>query len=124
MMPVVLVLFLALIVLALPAAYSLGRGSVLVPPDREGEIAERDRFIDRLRTLADQHRGSSPELAALIVDEVDHRRAVGGERPEAFGPFSDPRTWGPDGPEGLEGLEGLERRAGTDEPERREPPGA
>ncbi|CAM3579323.1 hypothetical protein [Nocardioides zeicaulis] len=100
MFPVVLVLFLVLMVLALPAAYGLGRSSVLVPPDRAGEIAERDRFIGRLRDLAEQHRETSPELAALVIDEVDHRRAVEGERPESFGPFSDPRTWGPDGPEG------------------------
>ena len=99
MTPVVLVLLFALMLLALPAAYGLGRSSVLVPPDRAGEIAERDRFIGRLRDLAEQHRETAPHLAALIVDEVEHRRAVEGERPESFGPFSDPRTWGPDGPE-------------------------
>lgn len=106
MLPAVLVLFLVLLVLALPAAYGLGRSSVLVPPDRAGEIAERDRFIARLRDLAEQHRETSPGLAAEIIDEVDHRRAVEGVRPESFGPFSDPRTWGPDGPEGSAGPTG------------------
>lgn len=120
MSPAAVLLLLVLLVLALPAAYALGRGSVLVPPDREGEIAERDRFIDRLRDLADAHRESSPELAALIVDEVDHRRAVGGEVASSFGPFSDPRTWGPDGPEGLTGL-GPDRPDGRERPQ---PPGA
>ncbi len=84
-MPLVMVIFLALVVVAMPTAYWLGRSSALAPmgPPPGAQplaVAERDAFIEQLRELAWQHRDVSPELSTIIIDEISthHRRLSSG----------------------------------------------
>lgn len=74
------VLFLALLAVALPVAFWLGRSTAPPVPASADALAERDAFIEQLRELAWQHRDVSPELSTIIIDEIStrHRRLPGG----------------------------------------------
>lgn len=79
------VLLLALLGVALPLAFWLGRLTAPaapppVSPASPDALAERDAFIEQLRELAWQHRDVSPELSTIIIDEIStrHRRLPGG----------------------------------------------
>ena len=74
------VLFLALLGVALPLAFWLGRSTAPTAPASPDALAERDAFIEQLRELAWQHRDVSPELSTIIIDEIStrHRRLPGG----------------------------------------------
>ncbi len=84
-MPLVTLIFLALVAVALPTAYWLGRSTAPASMDpgssaQPEALAERDAFIEQLRELAWQHRDVSPELSTIIIDEISrrHRRGLPG----------------------------------------------
>ena len=74
------VLFLALLAVALPVAFWLGRTTAPLATASPDALTERDAFIEQLRELAWQHRDVSPELSTIIIDEIAqrHRRLPGG----------------------------------------------
>lgn len=76
----VLLIFLALVAVAVPTAFWLGRSTAPLPTASPDALAERDAFIEQLRELAWQHRDVSPELSTIIIDEIStrHRRLPGG----------------------------------------------
>ena len=72
-MALVPLLFLLFVVLALPAAFWLGRSTAPRLPASHAGLAESDAFIEKLRELAWQNRDVSPELSTIIIDEITQR---------------------------------------------------